>query len=82
MQRLNCRRFCLRPGDALRRNQREAAHVAALQSMSACIPEEAGRAGGRLAQAARRTDVEVVLVAGHAHADGEEVQAAQVGRTQ
>ena len=60
MQRLPRRRFRLRCGDALRWDQREAAHVAARQPVAAGVPEEAGRAGGVFAQAGRRTGVEIV----------------------
>ncbi len=81
MQRLHRRRLHrLRPGDALCRSQAEAAHIAALQPVGGGVPEEAERAGGGLAQAARGTNVEVVLVAAQPHADGEEVVAAQVER--
>jgi len=78
MQRLPRRRFRLRRGNRPRREQREAAHVAARQPVAAGVPEEAERAGGVFAQAGRCTDVEVVFVASHTYANAEEVVAAQV----
>ena len=82
MQRLPGRRLHrLRPGDALRRDQAEAAHIAALQPVGGGVPEEAERAGGVFAQAGGGANVEIVLVAAHTHAHGEEVIAAQIERT-
>ena len=82
MQRLPPRRLHrLRPGDNLRWDQAEAAHVAALQPVGGRVPEEAERAGGVFAQAGGGANVEVVLVAAQPHPGGEEIVAAQVERT-
>ena len=82
MQRLPRRHLHrLRTGYPFRRDQAEAAHVAALQPVGGGIPEEAERAGRCFAQAGGGANVEIVLVAAQPHAGGEEIVAAQVERT-